>query len=288
MPVPGERFDRASGTEPYKPQTRALRPFDIQIRKDWNPRTMTSPETRENIDAIKISILQRIHEDPPLPALQNPIEVTYDRKTGETFLAHGECRLTACRELWTEGNALYVDCKIAEGNEEQLYASNLTGNGGAPLSQWEAGIIYRRLNVGYRWSVDRIAAHACKPRRYVTDAIALANTDSDTKSMLAAGEVTPGAVLHAVKESNGDQKAASESLKKKVEAKRPPQATMAPKAKPEPVTRPKAQSATEKIAHNGRKLLDLADAMCRLILDPHVEMAELELAAEAYKQARGL
>ena len=136
--------------------------------------------------------------------------------------------------------------------------------------------------------MDRIAAHILKPRRYVTDAIALANTDADTKSMLAAGEVTTGAVLHAVKENNGNHKAAAEDLRKKVEAKKPAQTTMAPKAKPEPVTRPKAQSATEKIAKSGGQLLDLADAMCRLILDPHVELGDLEVAAKAYKKARGL
>lgn len=288
MPVPGERFDRIAEGEPYRPESRALDPRQVTIEPGWNVRDVTTTEAKEHIASIKASILARVNEEPPLPGLIKPIEVRYDRKSGRVTLVDGQCRLIACRELWDEGNQVYVPCKVLEGSEDQLFASSISSNGGKPLTQWEIGIGCRKLNTGFGWSVDRIAAHILKPRRYVTDAIALANTDSDTKSMLAAGEVTPGAVLHAVKESNGDQKAASESLKKKVEAKRPPQATMAPKAKPEPVTRPKAQSATEKIAQNGGKLLDLADAMCRLILDPHIEMAELELAAEAYKEARGL
>ena len=40
--------------------------------------------------------------------------------------------------------------------------------------------------------------------------------------------------------------------------------------------------------HSGGQLLDLADTMCRLILDPHVELGDLEVAAKAYKKARGL
>lgn len=287
MPAPNERFDRASDAMPYKPQTRALRPYDIKIRPDWNPRTMNSRETRDNVESIKTSILQRINEEPPLPALQNPVEVTYERSTGETFLAHGECRLTACRELFDAGHDLYVDCKVAEGNEEQLYASNATGNGGTPLTQWELGIMFRRLNIGYRWSVDRIAAHACKSRRYVSEAIALSNVSADSKAMLAAGEVTPGAVLNAVKDHRGDQQAAASDLKQRVEEKCPAQKTLTGKSKPKPVTRPKKQSASEKIVKGSGKLLDLADAMCRLILDTKIGRDELKLAAEAYKEARG-
>ena len=40
-----------------------------------------------------------------------------------------------------------------------------------------------------------------KPRRYVTEAIALSQVDTEAKQMMAAGEVTAGAVLHAVKEA---------------------------------------------------------------------------------------
>jgi hypothetical protein len=35
-----------------------------------------------------------------------------------------------------------------------------------------------------------------------------------------------------------------------------------------------------------RNQLDLADAMCRLILDPKISRDELKLAAEAYREAR--
>ena len=289
MPIPGERFDRIADAMPYKPESRALDPRQVTIEPGWNVRDVTTTEAKEHIASIKASILARVSEDPPLPGLIKPIEVRYDRKSGTVMLVDGQCRLIACRELWNEGHQIYVPSKVMEGSEDQLFAASISSNGGKPLTQWEIGVGCRKLNTGFGWSVDRIAAHICKPRRYVTDAIALANTDLETKAMLAAGEVTTGAVLHAVRENNGDHKAASADLRKRVEAKKPAQSAIeSPKAKPAPVTRPKAPSAAEKIAKSGGKLLDLADAMCRLILDPHVEMAELELAAKAYKQARGL
>jgi len=274
---------------PYKPESRALDPREVVIQPGWNVRDVTTTDAKEHIAGIKASILARVNEEPPLPGLIKPIEVRYDRKTGTCTLVDGQCRLIACRELWDEGHQVYVPCKVLEGNEEQLFASSLLSNGGKPLTQWEIGVGCRKLNVGHLWSVERIAAHIGKPKRYVTDAIALAGVDQEAKEMLSAGEVTPGAVLHAVKENNGNHKQAAAALRKAVEAKKPAQASLdTPKAKPEPVTRPKAPSATEQIAKSSGKLLDLADTMCRLILDPHVEMGELELAAEAYKEARGL
>jgi len=286
MPLQGERFDRASDGEAYRPESRALDPRTIIIQPGWNVRDVTTTEAKEHIASIKASILARVNEDPPLPGLIKPIEVRYDRKTGVTALVDGQCRLMACRELWDAGEHIYVPCKVLEGNDEQLFAASLSSNGGKPLTQWEIGIGCRKLHVGYGWSVDRIAAHICKPRRYVSEAIALSNVSVDAKAMLAAGEVTPGAVLHAIKDHQGAQQAAASDLKKRVEAKRPAQKMLTGKTKPVPVARPKKPSANALITGRAKTLLDLADAMCRLILDPKISRDELKLAAEAYREAR--
>ncbi len=90
MPTPGERFDRASGTVPYKPQTRALDPLDIVIADGWNVRDMTTPETQEHIATLKLSILTNGYD------LTKPIAVRYDRVSGISTLVDGQCRLTAC------------------------------------------------------------------------------------------------------------------------------------------------------------------------------------------------
>ena len=213
MPVPGERFDRIAEGEPYRPESRALDPRQVTIEPGWNVRDVTTTEAKEHIASIKASILARVNEEPPLPGLIKPIEVRYDRKSGRVTLVDGQCRLIACRELWDEGNQVYVPCKVLEGSEDQLFASSISSNGGKPLTQWEIGEGCRRL-MRFGWSKEKIAASICKSVRYVTDAIALSNVPVEAKAMMAAGEATPGAVLSTVRE-HGD--AAPKVLREKLE-----------------------------------------------------------------------
>ena len=234
MPTPGERFDRAEGSQPYKPESRALDPREIVITEGWNVRDMNSPDTRDHIAALKISILAR--------GLDKAITVRYDRVTGVTTLVDGQCRLTACRELLDEGHTIFVPAIRVQGDEAELTAESLTSNTGHPLTQWEIGAGCRRL-LKFGWTPPQIAAHICKSLRYVTDAIALSNVSIEAKTMLSAGQVTPGAVLHAVKEHGPDK--AAEALQEAVAAQPdPPQATIpgTKPAKKKPVARPKAES----------------------------------------------
>ena len=81
----------------------------------------------------------------------------------------------------------------------------------------------------------------------MTDAIALSNVSLDAKAMLSAGKVTPGAVLHAVKEHGPDKatEALQEAIAAQPDAPEPPRATIPGTAKPskaKPVARPKAES----------------------------------------------
>lgn len=306
MNTPGERFDRATGTEPYKPESRALDPRNVTIQQGWNVRDVTTPEAKANIAGIKASILARVNEDPPLPGLIKPIEVRYDRKTGVTALVDGQCRLIACRELWSEGQHIYVPCKVLEGTDEQLFASSLTSNSGLPLTQWEIGVGCRKLATGYNWSVARIAAHLCKTKRYVNDAIALSNVSGDAKVLLAAGEATPGAVLHAVSGKDGDS---VESLKKRVAARPAPKQAPLPgvpstAGKLKPVARPKKKSANERTAKTAPECFKLADKLAELVQDNDSYISTRSLigvsvqdiahwgpcvaAAKAYQKARGL
>jgi hypothetical protein len=286
--TPGERFDRSSTGTAYKPETRMHDPRDIQIDPNWNGRIMSSPETQAWIATIEASILK--------DGVREAIKVSYDKATGIRTLVAGECRLTACRNLWARGHKILIPCQRVEGDEIELTIENVSSNTGLPLTQWEAGAEYRKL---LRWgqNIDDIAARVCKPKRYVTEAIALSNTPIEAKEMLAAGTVTPGAVLHAVAGKDGDSLPA---LKKRVEAAPKPQepakatlpGTPAPQPKPVPVARPKKASVKEQIiksmeAKPGKSVLELADAMYRLIMDEQ-PWNELELAAKAYGKARGL
>ena len=267
MPSPGERFDRAEGSQPYKPESRALDPREVVIETGWNVRDMFSPDTREHVAALKASILAR--------GVDKAISVRYDKVSGITTLVDGQCRLTACRELWEEGTKVFVPAIRVTGDEAELTAESLTSNAGHPLTQWEIGSGCRRL-VKFGWTVAQIADHICKSPRYVTEALSLADSPIEAKAMLSAGTVTAGAVLHAVK-NHGQE--AVKVLKDKVEAQ--------PKDS-KPIARPKKPSVKEFEYQHVPTVLELADAMYRLILDPNVALDELESAAKAYGKARNI
>ena len=277
----GERFDRAEGSQPYKPESRALDPREVVITEGWNVRDMTSPDTRDHIAALKISILAR--------GVDKAISVRYDRVTGVTTLVDGQCRLTACRELWDEGTQVFVPAIRVQGDEAELTAESLTSNTGHPLTQWEIGAGCRRL-LKFGWTPPMIAAHICKTLRYVTDAIALANVSIEAKAMLSAGQVTPGAVLHAVKEHGPDK--ATEALQEAIAAQpdvpETTQSTIPGTAKPskaKPVARPKAES---KGSLEIKTVLALADDLAAKALDDELPISEVWKAAKAYQKARGI
>jgi ParB-like chromosome segregation protein Spo0J len=243
---------------------------------------MSSHETREWIATLKASILAR--------GLDKPISIRYERKTGTATLVDGQCRLMACRELWDEGNKVYVKSVVVDGDEAELTIKSMVSNSGQPLTQWEIGAGCRRL-IGWSWTVRDIAAHICKPVRYVTEAIALSNVPLEAKTMLAAGEATPGAVLHAVQGKDGDSLPA---LKKRVDAApkpQPPAQKTLPGSpvkapKPQPVARPKAPSAKEEAMKKLPTVLELADAACKMILDDDATIGDCQKAARMYLRAR--
>ena len=281
MPEAGSRFDRAPGTMPYKPESRALDPREVTIQPNWNVRDMSSTETREWIKQLKVSILTVGYDQ------TKPISVRYERKTGVATLVDGQCRLTACRELRNEGHEIWIPCVVTEGDEAALTAESMAGNSGQPLTQWEIGAGCRRL-VKFGWSPSMIAAHICKPVRYVNEAIALSNVPVEAKEMLREGSVTPGAVLHAVSGKDGDS---LPKLKERVaSAPKPAQASIPGAGRPpKPIARPKKPSASEQVAKKAPNLLELADAMYRAINDDYpVGWASAVNAAKAYGKARGL
>jgi ParB-like chromosome segregation protein Spo0J len=225
MPQPGERLDRAEGTKPYREESRALDPREVTIKPGWNVRDMTSPATREWIATLKASIAAR--------GLDKPISIRYERKTGAATLVDGQCRLTACRELWDEGNQVWVKTVVVEGDEAQLTVKGIVANANQTLTQWEIGTGCARL-IGWGWTKSDIAVHICQSERYVTEALALHNAPLEAKAMLSAGEVTPGAVLHEIKKHGAD--AAVEPLKSLAAGR---------SDKSKPAARPKAPSKRE-------------------------------------------
>lgn len=237
MPTPRERFDRADGSTPYRHETAYYDPREIEIVDGWNPRDMTSPATIEHIATLEESILA--------DGVRIPIRVRYDKKTGVKTLVTGHCRLTACLNLRAKGHDVKIPCERIDGDETEFIVENLTSNAGLALTQWECGLEYRKL---LKWGhpIVEIAKRVCKPQRYVTEAIELANTPTEAKEMLSAGEVTPGALLHAVKEHGAEE---GVKVLKAAVAARPTPAQSSIPGTAKPVARPKAQSERERKLH---------------------------------------
>lgn len=122
---------------------------------------------------------------------------------------------------------------------------------------------------------------------YVSDAIALSNVSLEAKSMMAAHQVTPARVLQEVK-NHGEK--AVEVLKEAIaeadpESESTQEAFQGTPASKRTIPKPLARSKASIPSDNALKL---ADALCRLVLDPSVELDELERAARAYKKVRGI
>ena len=273
MPTPGERFDRMSEGQAYKPESRGLDPRTVVVEQGWNVRDMNSPDTLEHIKALKASILAR--------GVDKPISVRYDSVSGITTLVDGQCRLTACRELWKEGNKVYVPAVRVKGDEAELTAESLTSNTGHPLTQWEIGEGCRRL-MKFGWTTAKIATHICKPVRYVNEAIALSEVSVDAKALMASGEVSPARVLQEVREKgDGAVPALKEAVQKARSAPHAAPATAKAwkQAAPKPLARKKAPNPSE-------RFVLMADDLARMIVDEKQSWEQVLTAAKKYLKAR--
>jgi len=296
--TPGQRFDRADGNQPYRPATAARDPREVVITPGWNVRDMTSPETREWISLLKLSILER--------GVDKAISVKYDIKTGIRTLVDGQCRLQACKELWQEGHKIYVPMIEVKGDEAELLTESLASNSGLPLTQLEIGKGCWKLIDKFHWTVEQVSAHIGKRPRYVTEAITLAQAPAEARELITEGKVTPGAVLHALKENNGNPEAAVQLLEEAVASHQPlpepepeppqpdlpglPAKTRKAK-KPKPLARPKKKSAKEALANavprNVLTLLKLADKLADVVIsDDQTSWKKAVAAAKAYKAER--
>jgi ParB/RepB/Spo0J family partition protein len=262
------RFDRAF--ESYRPESAALDPRKIIVTKGWNVRDMDSPETRDYIATLKASILAR--------GVDKPITVRYDQTTGKVTLVDGQCRLTALCELWDEGHKIAVPAvRIKSADEAELTVASLVSNSGHPLTQWEIGVGCRRLQK-YGMSPAQIAAQIVKPVRFVTEAIALADTPQEAKAMMAAGAVTPARVLQEVAE-HGDE--AVHVLSRAVE-ERHQNALVGSKGKStklKPLARRKEPNPTE-------KALVIADKMATITVDESQSWDRVIALAKQYMKVR--
>ena len=277
-----------------KIEGRKLDPREIIIREGWNYRDMSRPEVREHIDWLKESIKQE--------GVTQPIRIKYVQ--GEVHLLDGECRVRACRELFDEGVTVpYRDgtsgpplvpaIGVESNNEGDWLATSMIANGAMPPTKLEFGQAADRL-MKLGWSAERLVAYIpsyvsgkqpSQAVRWVNEAVELHRAPEPVKAAMRDGVdgvvLSEAAALKVARENPIEaerviHEAVSEAKQHgKTVVSRPKGAGVATKAKVEN-------------EGNYKKWIELADAMMRIALDPHLDISEVEIAARAYKKARGL
>lgn len=186
-----------------------LKPTDIEIEDGHNPRNYHLPENRAHLDELKKSIKE-------VGVLQ-PLLVRFDPQLKKAVVVDGECRLRACLELITEGHPIEAIPTVqvqGAGNEAERLILALTANTGKPLSKWESGQAFVRLQ-RFGWEPENISKRLGFSLRFVTEAIELADAPQEVKDLLSQGAITPSLATQQLR-TNGAE--AVRELKKRAEA----------------------------------------------------------------------
>lgn len=182
----------------------------IQIEDGHNPRNYNLPDNRAHLDELKGSIREQ--------GVLNPLMLRYDAGKKAGIVVDGECRLRAVLELIAEGTQIdAVPCiQVPGGNEAERLVIALTANTGKPLSKWECGIAFQKLE-RFGWTADKIAKKMGYTERFVKEAVELSDAPEEVKAMLSSRAVTPSLALDHIRR-NGSK--AVETLKAKVDEAR--------------------------------------------------------------------
>lgn len=182
-------------------------PRIIEIEPGHNPRNYDLQENRAHLDQLKASIKQH--------GVRQPLFVRFDASRGSAILVDGECRLRASLELIADGTAIesVPTIQVAGKNEADRLEIALTANTGKPLSSWEAGTAFVRL-IGYGWPVEKIQERTGFSKRFINEAIELADAPDEVKHMLSEQAVTPSLALAEIRSKATPE--AVESLRQKV------------------------------------------------------------------------
>lgn len=160
-------------------------PRTIRIRKDFNHRDMTTPETRAHVEWLKASI--------KAAGVKVPLQVEWDDRT--PYLVSGECRLRAALELRAEGSDVLVPVMQVSGDEAAILMESMLSNCGKPPSQLEFGEGANKL-IALGWSEEKIIT-LVPPHvglsgdraklLYVKKAVELHNAPLEVKRMVREG-----------------------------------------------------------------------------------------------------
>jgi ParB/RepB/Spo0J family partition protein len=222
--------------------------------------------------------------------------VTIRRTANKPVLVAGFSRWRAVSEInkqhLTE-KPLELRCSYTALTEKQAFLANIeenrVRNDTTPMD--DAYNIQRLINV-YQMSKAEVAESYRLSLSWVVGRLDLIEATPAVEMQIRKGAIKGPAARAVAKVSKEHQqnlaalaektgKVTLEDVRREIGApEKPPAPVAAPEPQQQPVPAPKRTPEG--------KLLDLADAMCRLILDDNIPINEAQLAAEEYKKVRGL
>jgi ParB family transcriptional regulator, chromosome partitioning protein len=117
------------------------------------------------------------------------------------YLTDGHCRLEAVQECIKRGaeiNALPVVVSPKGTTVEDLTVGLVTNNSGKPLSQYEVGLVCKRL-IGFGWDEKQIAGRLGMTAARVGDLLGLVAAPAAVRKLVTTGTVSATQAIETIK-----------------------------------------------------------------------------------------
>ncbi len=173
----------------------------LHVMPDFNVRADTD-QHREHIESLADSIVENgFYQNKPLAGY-----VSVENGKEKIYVTDGHCRLDAAIIARLRGaaiEALPVVISPKGTNIEDLTVGLITNNSGNPLTEFEIGLVCKRL-VGFGWDTGVIAKRIGKSKARVDGLLDLVGADPEIRNMVSAGEVSASQAITTMKKSGAE------------------------------------------------------------------------------------
>lgn len=139
------------------------------------------------------------------------------QKGEEIILRDGERRYRTVMALIEEGvDIKTVPVRVVRMREEDLVASLLTLNSGKPLTMFEQGNAFARLEA-YGWSRNAISTKTGKTEAWISNCLTLHLAPVEARQKVRDGLISASNLLEVIRQSNGDDAKIVKTVNKAVE-----------------------------------------------------------------------
>jgi hypothetical protein len=171
---------------------------EIHIIDGFNVRAENA-EQREHIEFLTASIVANgFYQNRPLAGY-----VALKDGKNIVCLTDGHCRLEAAREAIKQGaeiTALPVVISPKGTSVEDLTVGLVTNNTGKPLSQYEIGVVCKRL-VDFGWDEKQIGQRLGMPTAKVSGLLELAGDPAAVRKLVSSGVVSASQAIETLKKN---------------------------------------------------------------------------------------